>query len=63
LGGAQTSFVYDGDGRRVVKQSAGGTVIYAYDAIGRLAAEYNGAAIVGCGTCYVSVDQLGSTRR
>jgi RHS repeat-associated protein len=56
-----TTYVYDGDGRRVMKQGATATV-YVYDAMGQLAAEYGGTPAPSCGTCYVTVDQLGSTR-
>ena len=59
-----TTYSYDGDGRRVQKQNALGTMTYVYDASGNLAAEYTTA--VGnnpqCATCYLTVDHLGSTR-
>ncbi len=63
-------YVYDGEGRRVMKQQSftGGdtrTTVYVYDAMGNLAAEYATAAPgspCGTQTCYVSVDHLGSTR-
>jgi len=60
-----TTYVYDGEGQRVMKQTSAGTTTYVYDAVGNLAAEYNTvAAASACGTptCYVTVDQLGSTR-
>jgi RHS repeat-associated protein len=58
-----TTYVYDGDGRRVFKSGAGGSTTYVYDAGGNLAAEYGSAAGAAlCTTCYVTVDQLGSTR-
>jgi RHS repeat-associated protein len=63
--GGTTTYVYDGEGQRVMKQTSAGTTVYVYDAVGNLAAEYNTvAAASACGTptCYVTVDQLGSTR-
>jgi RHS repeat-associated protein len=72
---ARTQFVYDGEGQRVMKlvcpnaspctpAATGATqIVYVYDATGNLAAEYsNAAANTPCTTCYVTVDQLGSTR-
>jgi len=70
------SYVYDGEGQRVVKlvcqpgvscssQTLAATqTIYVYDAGGNLVAEYSTGAIpqFPCTTCYVTVDQLGSTR-
>jgi hypothetical protein len=43
------SFVYDGDGRRVVATHGGTDTVYAYDAMGQLAEEYGGVA-TGAGT-------------
>jgi RHS repeat-associated protein len=61
--GAQTSYGYDGNGRRVSKLSAGVTTVYVYDALDQLAAEYStAAASAPCRTCYLSWDHLGSTR-
>jgi len=62
--GAATSYSYDGDGRRVQKTSGGVTTTYVYDAAGQLAAEYvNGTPPAEpCTTCYLTTDQLGSTR-
>jgi len=48
-----------------MKQTTSGTTVYVYDAGGSLAAEYMTAQAANpCGTptCYVSVDQIGSTR-
>ena len=59
------SYEYDGEGRRVKKIAEGVTTVYVYDAMGRLAAEYASAAPANqpdCGTCYLTVDHLGSTR-
>ncbi len=57
--GASAAYVYDGDGRRVAKQ---GTV-FVYDAMGQLAAAYGGTTGGSqSGTCYLTVDHLGSTR-
>lgn len=60
--GAQTTYSYDGDGRRVKKVQGGATTLYVYDAAGQLAAEYSTAAPQELGTQYVTVDHLGSTR-
>jgi RHS repeat-associated protein len=60
------TYVYDGDGRRVEKYGPGGTprTVFVYDALGRLAAEYNSKVTVGppCITCYLSDDHLGTPR-
>ena len=57
-----TTYSYDGDGRRVMKQGST-TTAYLYDAQGEVVAEYGGAATVAaCTTCYLTVDHLGSTR-
>lgn len=64
-------YSYDGDGRRVLKQTnaafacshASNTcTVYVYDAFGRLAAEYSEAAASGGGLQYRTTDHLGSTR-
>ena len=60
LNGATTTFVYDGEGRRVQKRSAS-TATYVYDALGQLYAEYAGTP-ASAGTEYVIDDHLGSTR-
>jgi len=65
-----TTYAYDAEGRRVEKDMPGPnntTVknVYAYDAFGNLAAEYNNASTAGaldCQTCYLTADHLGSTR-
>ncbi len=62
---AVETYVYDGDGRRVEKYGPGGTprTVFVYDALGRLAAEYNSTATVPpCITCYLSDDHLGTPR-
>jgi RHS repeat-associated protein len=57
-----TSFLYDGDGRRVRKATSGGeTIVYVYDASGKLVAEYSDNPTQG-GTSYPTADHLGSTR-
>jgi RHS repeat-associated protein len=62
INSAPTTYTYDGEGRRVTKTvSAGATTTYVYDAMGHLAAEYNGA-VAASGTTYLSTDHLGSTR-
>ena len=56
-------YSYDGEGRRVMKVGGSQTVVYVYDAMGQLAAEYGSAADpAGCATCYLTADHLGSTR-
>ncbi len=57
LAGVTNTFAYDGEGRRVKKDSA----VYVYDAQGRLAAEYGGSS-TSVGTYYLTQDHLGSTR-
>jgi RHS repeat-associated protein len=58
------SFTYDGEGRRVMEDSADhGRTVYVFDAFGVLAAEYsNSAGDLPCNVCYVSTDHLGSVR-
>jgi RHS repeat-associated protein len=62
VGGGTTAYVYDGDGRRVMKQGSSGTTTYVYDATGDLVGEYGSTAAAPCAPCYLTVDQLGSTR-
>ncbi len=57
-GVAATTYQYDGDGRRVRKSDG---TIYVYDAMGQLAAEYNGQPS-GSGASFLTADHLGSTR-
>jgi RHS repeat-associated protein len=57
------TYLYDGDGQRVEKSGPAGATVYVYDVQGRLAAEYSTASSTSpCTTCYLSSDQLGSTR-
>ncbi len=62
--GGTESILYDGSGDRIEKVVAGVGRIYVYDAFGTLAAEYSAAAAATypCTTCYLSADQIGSTR-
>jgi RHS repeat-associated protein len=63
LGGATEYFYYDGNGRRVEKSGPAGTIVFAYDASGELAYEYNTATNPPpCTTCYLSPDHLGTPR-
>jgi RHS repeat-associated protein len=55
--GPATTFTYDGHSRRVKK----GSIIYVYDAFGRLAQEVNGPP-PPTNITYLSPDHLGSTR-
>lgn len=60
--GSATEYRYDGEGRRVTKQTGTGPVTtFVYDAFGGLAAEY-GTAPTETGTHYITADHLGSTR-
>jgi RHS repeat-associated protein len=61
-GGTQTTYAYDGDGRRVKKTTGSTNTLYIYDVSGQLAAEYGGAAPPETGTHYITTDHLGSTR-
>jgi RHS repeat-associated protein len=64
-GGGQVQYIYDADGRRVLKTFTNGpATVYVYDIFGRLSAEYSTGAptSASCGTCYLSSDHLGSTR-
>jgi RHS repeat-associated protein len=64
-GGGQsltTTHTYDGQGHRVRTVGPSGTTYYAYDASGRLAAEYSDFAPLNRGTQYVTTDILGSVR-
>jgi RHS repeat-associated protein len=58
------TYAYDGLGQRVSKVYGGVTTVYAYDAFGNPTAEYSSAAasLPVCATCYLSWDQLGSSR-
>jgi YD repeat-containing protein len=64
--GKSGAYVYDGQGRRVRRTPTGTgdpVTIYAYDAFGKLAAEYSPTAPSGTGgTFYRTTDHLGSTR-
>ena len=63
-GGAQVSFGYDGLSQRVSKTNGSAITVYVYDAPGRMVAQYSSVApgTAPCRTCFLSVDQLGSTR-
>jgi RHS repeat-associated protein len=61
INGQTTTYVYDGDGRRVQKTSPSGTTVYVYDPFGNLAQEYS-ATPTDTGTKYLTTDALGSTR-
>ncbi|MEZ5403663.1 MAG: RHS repeat-associated core domain-containing protein [Bryobacteraceae bacterium] len=65
VGNGSVTFSYDGLGQRVKKVTNGSSASYfAYDAFGRLAAEYDysSPAPAACVTCYLTTDHLGSTR-
>ncbi|HWB85160.1 MAG TPA: RHS repeat-associated core domain-containing protein [Bryobacteraceae bacterium] len=58
----QIVYSYDAEGRRVQSHLGDGSkVIYVYDAMGQLAAEY-GDTNTATGTQYLTADPLGSTR-
>jgi RHS repeat-associated protein len=57
------TYVYDGDGRRVMKSGNSATTVFVYDARGQMVAEYsNQAPTTSGGTSYLTADHLGSTR-
>ena len=60
--GPETTYHYDGAGRRVKKEAPAATTVYVYDAMGQLAAEYATGVQAKTGTEYLTVDHLGSTR-
>ena len=63
ISGSMTVNVYDAEGHRVLKEEAAGNTIFVYDAFGQMASEADGQVSTAlCATCYVAVDQLGSTR-
>jgi YD repeat-containing protein len=70
-----TTYVYDGEGQRVMKlvcptassctAATAGSVqtVYVYDAAGNLSQEYStNPSTPPCAICYVTADQVGSTR-
>jgi RHS repeat-associated protein len=63
IGNSTTSYTYDGEGRRVIKATTGGTTtVYVCDADGEVAAEYSNTPPPKVGTLYLTADHLGSTR-
>lgn len=60
--GDGASYRYDGEGRRVAKLTPTEMVVYVYDALGRLVAEYSSERWSKRGTSYVTQDGLGSVR-
>jgi RHS repeat-associated protein len=63
LGGGTANYLYDGNGQRVSKILSGAITVYAYDALGQLAAEYSTVANTSpCTTCYLAWDHLGTVR-
>jgi RHS repeat-associated protein len=64
LSGSKTVYIYDADGRRVLKRTGSATgTTYVYDAAGQLAMEVRPAGGTDpCTTCYLTADHLGSTR-
>jgi RHS repeat-associated protein len=69
-----TSFVYDGNGHRVMKLNCPSAApcgysdsevtinLYVYDSSGDLAAEYTTGSVTAVGTMFLTQDHLGSTR-
>ncbi|MBX3282035.1 MAG: RHS repeat-associated core domain-containing protein [Acidobacteria bacterium] len=55
-------YFYDGDGKRIKKISADETVIFVYDAIGKLVAEYANQISQTPKISYLTNDNLGSPR-
>ena len=56
------SYLYDGEGRRVLKTVGSVTTEYVYGAAGELVTEYGGNAPVVSPTSYLTADHLGTTR-
>jgi RHS repeat-associated protein len=56
------TYSYDGNGRRVRKTDATGTIVFVYNAAGLLVAEYTTVPAQPNGTSYLITDHLGSTR-
>lgn len=63
-GNPATTYEYDGEGRRVAKDTAGGSrTVFVYDAFGNLTAEYGGSNdLSGTPPYFLHTDTLGSTR-
>jgi RHS repeat-associated protein len=65
-GGVTNSYSYDGNSLRVKKVDTTGTIIFVYNAMGQLIAEYHSDPVPtppgGGGTSYFTDDHLGSTR-
>ncbi len=65
IGAGSAAYSYDGNGRRVVKNTGGIITAYVYDSAGELTAEYTSvppSSAPPCTTCYLSYDHLGSVR-
>lgn len=64
IGNPAATYAYDGAGNRVIRSVSAQTTVYVYDAFGALAAAYSNGAMgtPPCHTCYLTYDQLGSTR-
>jgi YD repeat-containing protein len=61
INNSTTTYLYDGEGRRVKKLLASGEqTLFIYDAMGQLAAEYTTGQSAHSGTRYLTVDHLGS---
>ena len=62
--GAQSQYVYDGEGRRVQTINPGGVATtFVYDTFGQMVADYGAPSTTSrCQTCYLSVDHPGSSR-
>ena len=66
VNGVQSSYTFDGNGKRVTKTvgtvgGGGTTTIFLYNVMGQLAAEYGGLAPTTTGSSYLTTDHLGST--
>jgi len=62
-GGAAATFNYDGNGHRVKKVTPAGTVLFIYNAMDQMVAEYGGATPAGTGgTSYYTLDNSGTPR-
>lgn len=56
------TYHYDGDGRRVKKVTVFETVVFVYDVVGQLVAEYSTRTVSNPGLSFVTTDNLGSPR-
>lgn len=56
------NYYYDGQGKRIKKNSATETTVFVYDGLGQLVAEYSDALAQTQQVSYLTIDHLGSAR-